>query len=95
MNNEIPIPRIRGNAIPFGDKWGWEMMITIGDSEPICMSFPGESGEGAIATKDEAIAHLKKYAQDVANTISRDVYKAEPIGFMDLTRNVMVKKLDG
>ncbi len=38
------LPRIRGNAIPKGKGWTWELFLTIGPdgaADPICLSYKG------------------------------------------------------
>lgn len=91
-NKGMPIPRIRGSVT--GDiekKFSWELFITIGDSEPIHME-PKEDMP-RFATFDLALKELRRQAQDVADTIVKDVFKATPTGYMDLINNKMVESL--
>jgi hypothetical protein len=88
MKDGMPFPRIRGNALQIvGGTWGWELNITIGETEPIWMTYPKEDGVG-FKTKEEALESLREHAQGVADTIVRDVYKAEPKGYLNLKKNI-------
>lgn len=89
----MPIPRIKGRAVEREDKrWVWEIEVHIGDSEEcVAMTYP-ESGPG-FETKELAIVDLKSHAQGVADTISKDVFGQEPVGYMDLIKNEMTNKI--
>lgn len=88
----VPMPRIQGRVTGDIEKqFSWELFITIGDSEPLTME-PKES-EPRYATFDLALKKLREMAQDVADTISKDVYKAKPEGYFDLINNRKVESL--
>lgn len=88
----MPIPRIQGIVTGnVEDQFSWEIYVTIGDAIPLTMT-PGET-EPRYATFELALKRLREMAQDVADTISMDVYKATPTGYIDLINNKMVESL--
>jgi len=92
MSNEIPFPRIQGNAIQKKDNtWSWEIYITIGDQPSIDVvrkdELPG------FLSKELAISDLKTHAQSMAEEIAKTMGAEKLDGFMDLNKNMFVKKL--
>jgi hypothetical protein len=85
----VPMPRIKGRVIgSITEKFSWEIFVHIGDSDPLVMTT-----ESKFNTFDLALKHLKSTAQDVCDTIVKDVFKAEPQGYLDLINNRRVENL--
>lgn len=84
----IPMPRFQGNAIMLaGQKWGWEMSLTVGQTEPIC--FGHKEGFEGYETKDEAISEMKKVVKQLTADLEEGL-GAKIDGYLDLKKNEKV-----
>ena len=94
MGDNVPFPRIKGKAFEIKKTggWSWFIEISVGDSEEV-LELKNDEKKKVFMTKELAIEDLKKEAQYVADTISRDVYKQKPSAYLDLIKNRVVKKL--
>ena len=83
------VPRIRGNAVPVGKQWGFEVYITIGPSEPIEMFF--DKDPYLFLTREAAIVALKKEAANILRLVCEEAGLPNPEAFVDLNRGEMRK----
>lgn len=87
----LPIPRIRGKAIQKGLGWGFEIYVTIGDDpNPIYLN---SSDDMIYISEEEAKRCLRIAAQEIADVITKDVYKQKPEGYLDLIKNRKVSSI--
>lgn len=91
--------RLRGNIIPVGKLWGFEIFITIGAIEPIAVRFDREPH--VVLTRESALVEMKKAAADLLELISAnfgekcesviDLNKGESYGLSEL-RNASMER---
>lgn len=59
------MPRFQGRALKFGKQWGFEINVTIGDSEPLSCLFKKE----LYLTKEAAIQKMSEVIPDLVDTV--------------------------
>lgn len=75
--------RIRGNLVPVGTQWGYELTLEIGQTKPFSVSF--RETPYLCVTREIAIAFMKRKSAEIAELIT-EKFGREPIFIADLNR---------